>query len=91
MTALAEQSRPRALTATDWRGALAVCLLVFLSTLPVALPFVVVHDPATALRVSNGVAVGMLFLVGTQYGRAIDLAPWTVGVCMVCWAPRWWR
>jgi hypothetical protein len=83
MTALAEKSRPRVLSAADWQGALAVCLLVFLSTLPVALPFVVLHDPSTALRVSNAIAVVMLFLVGTGYGRAIDLAPWAVGACMV--------
>jgi VIT1/CCC1 family predicted Fe2+/Mn2+ transporter len=80
---LAEKSRPRALSAADWQGALAVCLLVFLSTLPVALPFIIVHDPTTALRVSNASAVAMLFLVGTEYGRAIDPAPWAVGACIV--------
>ncbi|MNC88772.1 VIT family protein [compost metagenome] len=83
MSTLAEKHRPRALRAADWQAALAVCLLVFLSTLPVALPFVLVRDPSTALRVSNAIAVVMLFVVGTEYGRAIDLAPWAVGACMV--------
>src|SRR6188508_1317597 len=35
--------RPRLLW-EDWRGALAVLILVFLSTLPVALPFVVMNE-----------------------------------------------
>jgi hypothetical protein len=83
MSTLAEKSRPRVLNAADFQGALAVCLLVFLSTLPVALPFVIVPDPSLALRVSNAIAVVLLFLVGTEYGRAIDLAPWIVGACMV--------
>ena len=83
MSTLAEKSRPRALDATDWQRALAVFLLVFLSTFPVALPFIVVRDPSTALRVSNAIAVVMLFLVGVEYGRAIDLRPWAIGACMV--------
>jgi VIT1/CCC1 family predicted Fe2+/Mn2+ transporter len=83
MTTVAQRSRPRTLIASDWTGALAVCLLVFASTFPVALPFVFIHDVSTALRVSNAAAVGMLFLAGTEYGRAIDLSPWLVGACMV--------
>jgi len=83
MATLASKSRPRALTATDWQGALGVFLLVFLSTFPVALPFILVREPSTAMRISNAVAVAMLFVVGREYGRAIDLSPWAVGVCMV--------
>ena len=48
----------------DWRGALGVCLLVFVSTLPVVIPFVLLRDAMWALRVSNGVAVVMLFFCG---------------------------
>src|SRR5262245_51259654 len=44
----------------DWRGGLAVLLLVFASTLPVTIPFVLVRDPRIALRLSNGVAIAML-------------------------------
>jgi len=83
MGSLASKSRPRTLTATDWQGALAVFLLVFLSTFPVALPFLLVQEPSTALRISDAIAVAMLFVVGREYGRAIDLSPWAVGVCMV--------
>src|SRR5262245_41790792 len=48
----------------DWLGALGVFLLVFLSTLPVVIPFVVMHNAVPALRVSNAIAIGMLFLTG---------------------------
>src|SRR5512139_3833812 len=56
-------ARPR-LDATDWRGALAVFLLVFVSTLPVAVPFTVMQNAMTATRVSNAVAVVMLLVTG---------------------------
>ena len=83
MGTLASKSRPRTMTSTDWQGAAAVFLLVFLSTFPVTLPFILLQEPSTALRISNAIAVAMLFVVGREYGRAIDLSPWTVGVCMV--------
>jgi len=44
------------LTKKDWVGAVAVCLLVFLSTLPVAIPFMLTNDARLALRVSNAIA-----------------------------------
>ena len=59
----------------DWWGALGVFLLVFLATLPVVLPFVFVREPMRALRSSNGIAIGMLFLTGFAYGRATGLPP----------------
>jgi VIT1/CCC1 family predicted Fe2+/Mn2+ transporter len=70
-------------TASDWTGALAVCLLVFLSTFPVALPFVIMQDASRAMRVSNAVAVVMLFVVGVAYGRSVRRSPWIVGMSMV--------
>jgi VIT1/CCC1 family predicted Fe2+/Mn2+ transporter len=68
---------------TDWRGALGVFLLVFLSTLPVAAPFLVMRETMAAMRVSNAVAVVMLFIAGFAYGRAVGRSPWVVGVSMV--------
>lgn len=53
----------------DLRGAAAIFLLVFLSTLPVALPFLFISDVSTALRISNAIAVALLFLVGTRLGH----------------------
>jgi hypothetical protein len=75
-------ARPR-LTGSDWRGALGVFLLVFMSTLPVAIPFVVMHDVTRAMRASNAIAVATMFIAGAGYGRAVGWAPWGVGVAMV--------
>jgi hypothetical protein len=71
------------LSADDWRGALAVFLLVFLSTLPVSVPFVFMHSAQSALRVSNGVAVVMLFAAGSAYGRVVGRTPLGFGISMV--------
>jgi VIT1/CCC1 family predicted Fe2+/Mn2+ transporter len=74
--------RPR-LDYDDFRGAIAVFLLVFCSTLPVALPFLFFSDAQTALRVSNAVAILMLFALGYQYGRLAGHRPILMAVAMV--------
>lgn len=62
---------------SDLRAALAVFLLVFLSTLPVVLPFVLLDEPLHALRLSNAIALAMLFFIGLGYGRfAGARRPW---------------
>ncbi len=71
------------LSGEDWKGALAVLLIVFLSTLPVALPFVLFGDAHFALRVSNGIAVAMLFGCGYVVGRLTRHHPWAMGLGMV--------
>jgi hypothetical protein len=65
----------------DLRGAMGIFLLVFLSTFPVALPFLLITNVSIALRTSNAIAVALLFLVGTQLGRYMKWQrPWAVGV-----------
>ena len=75
-------SRPR-LHGEDWRGAAAVFLLVFLSTVPVVLPFVFMRDAQTALRLSHAVAVTLMFLTGFGFGRLVGTHPWLTGITMV--------
>jgi hypothetical protein len=67
----------------DAWGGLGVLLIVFASTLPVAIPFVVMSDAHRALRVSDGIAVAMLFLCGYATGRLTGYAPWRTGLGMV--------
>ena len=77
-------AKPRvAVTALDLQGAVAVFLLVFLSTFPVVLPFVFIADPATAKRASAAVAIGMLFVCGYAWGRYAGLKAWRTGLVMV--------
>jgi VIT1/CCC1 family predicted Fe2+/Mn2+ transporter len=67
----------------DWIGAAAVFLLVFLSTFPVVIPFIFMREATPALRVSNAVAVAMLFMTGYTYGRLTGYRPVRMGVSMV--------
>lgn len=68
---------------SDWAGALGVFLLVFLSTFPVAVPFLFMQKAALAMRVSNAIAVAMLFITGMAYGRCVGRSPWLFGLSMV--------
>jgi len=76
----AERAR---LTGEDWKGAVGVFLLVFLCTFPVALPFIFMSKAVLALRVSNAIAISMLFLAGMAYGRCVGRRPWPMGIAMV--------
>jgi hypothetical protein len=67
----------------DWRGAAGVFLLVFLCTFPVVVPFIFMHNAGPALRVSNVVAILMLFSTGYAFGRLSGYRPWLVGISMV--------
>ena len=71
------------LNGDDWRGAAGVFLLVSLSTLPVVMPFVFMHDATRAMRISNAIAVVMLCGAGMTYGRHTGQSPWLVGLSMV--------
>jgi VIT family len=80
---LPEPPRRPGFTKDDWLCALGVCLLVFISTLPVVIPFLFVGNAHSALRVSNAVAIVMLFLCGYAFARCTGLRPWFTGLAMV--------
>src|SRR4051794_759654 len=67
----------------DFVGAFAVFLLVFVSTLPVILPFIFMQDARSALRVSNAIAVAMLLMAGYAFGRLAGYRPWLTAGSMV--------
>jgi hypothetical protein len=73
--------RPR-LARDEWLGGVGVFLLVVVATLPVVLPFLFVRDPTRALRISNGIAVLLLFLTGYVYGYHTRYRPLTSGLIM---------
>ena len=74
--------RPR-LTKRDWIGALGLCLLSFLATFPVVIPFIFLSDAKLALRVSYAIAIVMLFCCGYAFGCHSGLPPWAAGLSMV--------
>ncbi len=75
-------SKPR-LTSDDWRGAISVFLLVFLSTFPIVLPFILLPEIKLAARISDVIALAMLFLAGYSYGTYAGHRPWGWGLSMV--------
>ena len=70
-------------TKEDLYGALACFWLVFLSCLPAAVPFLVLDNPRWALRVSNGLLVVMLFLVGHRWAKYANAHRLGAGTAMV--------
>lgn len=71
------------LTKDDWIGALQVFLLVFLSMFPVVVPFIFISKALLAIRISNGIALVLLFLAGYSFGRFTHNHPWRAGLAMV--------
>ena len=80
---LPDSSRRPQLTKRDAIGALSVCLLSFLSTFPIVIPFMLIADGRSALRASNVVAIAMLFVCGYAFGHRSGLKPWATGLATV--------
>ena len=71
-----EQDETAWIRKEDLVGACAVFLLVFLSTFPVVIPFIVFRDIPIALRASNAVAIAMMFTTGYWLARHGGFHPW---------------
>ena len=64
----------------DIMGAIACFLLVVLSTIPAALPFLFMENAWQALRVSNVLLVGMLFVIGYLWAGHANTNRWVTGL-----------
>ncbi len=53
----------------DFKTAFGIFILVFLSTFPIAIPFILTKELQTALRVSNAIAILMMFICGWGLGQ----------------------
>jgi hypothetical protein len=73
----------RTLTKDDLYGAVACFWLVFLSCLPAAVPFLVFSRPHFALRVSNFLLIGLLFLVGRKWAAHAGVNALAAGSALV--------
>jgi Ca2+/H+ antiporter len=65
--------------AATWPGASSMRSSMF----PVVIPFIVMRDPVPALRVSNAIAVFLLFVAGYAFGRITGRSPAWVGAAMI--------
>ncbi len=83
LSALPEPPAQTRLQTDDWLGALGVFVLVFAATFPVAIPFIFMRSSGAALRVSNGIAIAMLFTLGWAFGRTSGRNPWVTGISLV--------
>ena len=70
-------------TADDLYGAVACFWLVFVACLPAAVPFLLFSEPSVALRISNGLLIAMLFVVGQRWGRYVHTSGYLAGLAMV--------
>ena len=78
----AEMPRNR-VTRDDMMGAVASFALVFFSSLPAALPFLLIDDAWVALRVSNAILLGLLFWVGFSFARYTTSRPVLTGLAFL--------
>jgi hypothetical protein len=83
LTQLPEPPARPALTMDDALSAAGICLLVFVSTFPVVIPFLFIGDVQPALRFSNAVAIAMMFVCGYVFAQCTGLRPWPTGLLMV--------
>ena len=63
----------------DVMGGLAVALVILACTLPIVAPLYFIETPETAVRISNAVALTLLFLLGTWWGRVVGLGSIKIG------------
>ena len=52
-------------------GGVAVTLVILLATFPVVVPYLVVSNPELAVRLSNLIALTLLFLLGAWWGHVV--------------------
>jgi hypothetical protein len=83
LSQLAEAPKPAGLNGRDALAALAIAFWVFLSTFPVVLPFLFTDNVHFALRISNAIAIAMLFMCGYAFAKCIGRRPLVTGLLMV--------
>jgi hypothetical protein len=74
------EAKVEPLTRSDVLGAIASFWLVFLTSAPAAIPFLLIDEAHLALRVSNAVLLAILFVTGYWWARYTLDKPWIVGL-----------
>jgi VIT1/CCC1 family predicted Fe2+/Mn2+ transporter len=70
----------KTLGGSDYAAALGVLGVVVLVTFPVVMPFLFIRDVPTAMRVSNGLALAVLYAYGYMLGRYSGAKAWHFGL-----------
>jgi len=82
LVALKEDPKIGRMSFRDFKMALGIFMLVFLSTFPVVIPFLFIQDLAVSLRTSNAVAIIMMFSCGWILARYAGRNKWIMGFLM---------
>ena len=69
-------------TLTDVKMATGIFLLVFLSTFPIAAPFIIIRNVQLAFHVSNLVAVVLMFISGWLLARYSGYNKWLMSIAL---------
>ena len=77
------ERKKNSITRDDWLGALVSFFLVVITSLPAAIPFLLIDDARLALRVSNAVLVALLFFSGYWWARYTIARPWIAGLAFL--------
>jgi VIT family len=78
-----KQRKRNTITREDWLGAAVSFVLVVISCIPAAIPFLLIDDARLALRVSNAILVALLFFTGYWWARYTVSRPWIAGVAFL--------
>jgi VIT1/CCC1 family predicted Fe2+/Mn2+ transporter len=85
LEALGQMSPPRVrMTRDDFMGALASFWLVVATAIPAVAPFLFFDNHMLAIRVSNGILIALLYLIGRQWALYINANRHAVGFGMAC-------
>jgi VIT1/CCC1 family predicted Fe2+/Mn2+ transporter len=63
----------------DVLGGIASAFVILVATAPILVPYLVIPVPRNAVRVSEAIAVGLLFFLGVWWGRVVGANPFKVG------------
>jgi hypothetical protein len=79
----AAETAPTRVGTDDLRGGVAVFFLVFLTALPAVVPFLLLRDAQIAMRASNAVLIGLLFVAGWHWAGHTGASRWRTGLFML--------
>jgi VIT1/CCC1 family predicted Fe2+/Mn2+ transporter len=63
----------------DLLGGIASAFVILVATAPILVPYLVIHTPLVAVRVSEAIAVTLLFFLGVWWGRVVGTNPFLTG------------
>lgn len=67
---------------SDLLGGFSSAFVILLATAPILVPYLVIPEPRLAVRISEVIAVGLLFLLGARWAHVVGANPLKVGAAL---------